>query len=113
MTSQSSGEPRDWRRRNRPSREAPSAGKDGDQSPSAAGSQEAEDIQVSRTLFSFMEPGMNRIGAYGAPMVLAGIIGLVSGISLVAFVPSMSLYGFINIAIGVFLIGLVALISLI
>ena len=112
MTSQSSGEPRDWRRRRRPSREAPSGPNDASQTHSAEGSQEDEDIQVSRTLFSFMEPGMNRIGAYGAPMVLAGIIGLVAGISLVAFVPSMSLYGFVNIGIGVFLIGLVALISL-
>ena len=45
-------------------------------------------------------------------MVLAGVIGLVAGIALVAFVPSMSLYGFINIGIGLFLIGLIALISL-
>ena len=112
MTSQSSGEPRDWRRRRRPSREAPSGPNDASQTHSAEGSQEEEDIQVSRTLFSFMEPGMNRIGAYGAPMVLAGIVGLVAGISLVAFVPSMSLYGFVNIGIGIFLIGLVALISL-
>jgi len=112
MTSQSSGEPRDWRRRRRPSREAPSGPNDASQTPSAEGSQEEEDIQGSRTLFSFMEPGLNRIGAYGAPMVLAGIIGLVAGISLVAFVPSMSLYGFVNIGIGVSLIGLVALISL-
>ena len=45
-------------------------------------------------------------------MVLAGIIALVAGISLVAFVPSMRLYGFINVGIGVFLIGLIGLISL-
>ena len=81
MSSQSSGEPRDWRRRRQPSREAPAAPQDESQTSSTEGSQEGESIQVSRTLFSFMEPGMNRIGSYGAPMVLAGIIGVVAGIS--------------------------------
>ncbi len=52
-----------------------------------------EDAKLSRTLFSFLEPSLDRIGVYGAPMVLADVIALVAGIALVAFVPSMSLYG--------------------
>ena len=43
---------------------------------------------------------------------MAGIIGLVAGIAVVAFVSSMRLYGYVDIAIGGGLILLVALISL-
>ena len=107
MSSQSSRQPGDWRRRRRPSRPT----QDDSQVPDSAAS-EQPDAAASRTLFSFLEPALDLISAYGAPMVLAGIVALVAGIALVAFVPSMALYGFINIGIGVFLIGLVALISL-
>ena len=76
---------------------------DGDQEDTAA---------LSRTLFSFFEPSLDAIGSFGAPIVLAGIVGLVSGIVVVAFVGSMRLYGWIDIIIGGGLILLVALISL-
>ena len=112
MTSRSTGQPGDWRRRRRSSQQIPSPDGDDSQNQGEAGPDQDEDAGLSRTLFSFLEPSLDRIGAYGAPMVLAGVIGLVAGIALVAFVPSMSLYGFINIGIGIFLIGLIALISL-
>ena len=67
---------------------------------------------TSRTLFSFLEPSLNTIGSFGTPLVVAGIVGLVVGIVLMAFVGSMRLYGGIIIGIGVALIGLVALIYL-
>ena len=106
MSSQSS----DWRRRSPRDRAASGPEAEPEQETTDSTS-EAED-QLSRTLFSFIEPTLDTIGSFGAPMVLAGIIALVSGISLVAFVPSMSLYGYINICIGIFLIGLIGLISL-
>lgn len=112
MTSRSTGQPGDWRQRRRSAEQGSSTGPEDGQNQSEAGPPQDEDSRVSRTLFSFMEPALNRIGTYGAPMVLAGIIGLAAGVALVAFVPSMSLYGFINIGIGIFLIGLIALISL-
>ena len=71
----------------------------------------AEEVS-SRTLFSYLEPSLNAIGSFGSPLVVAGIIGLVAGIALVAFVSSMRLYGLIIIGMGVALIGLVALIYL-
>ena len=77
------------------------------------GSGEAEpEVTASRTLFSFLEPGLNTIGTFGAPMVFAGIVGLIVGIVLIFFVGSLRLYGFVTIGVGVVLIGLVALISL-
>ena len=42
---------------------------------------------------------------FGAPLLIAGIIGLVTGIVVVAFVSSMRLYGFIDIIIGASLIA--------
>ena len=77
----------------------------------ADGGQE-DTVALSRTLFSFFEPSLDAIGSFGAPIVLAGIVGLVSGIVVVAFVGSMRLYGWIDIIIGGGLILLVALISL-
>ena len=50
---------------------------------------------------------MDRIGTYGGPLVFAGIIGLVTGIVVVAFVNSMRLYGMIDIIIGAVLLGVV------
>ena len=100
----------DWRRRS-PRRRAASAPETGEEQQTTDSALEADD-QLSRTLFSFIEPALDTIASFGAPMVLAGIIALVAGISLVAFVPSMRLYGFINVGIGVFLIGLIGLISL-
>ncbi len=66
----------------------------------------------SRTLFSFLEPSINAIGSFGAPLVIAGIVAIVAGAVLVAFVSSMRLYGFISLGFGVALLVLVGLISL-
>ncbi len=71
-----------------------------------------ETAALSRTLFSFLEPSLDAIGSFGAPIVFAGILGLVSGIVVVAFVGSMFWYGVANIAIGGGLILMVALIAL-
>ncbi len=105
-----STQPSDWRRRSRGARSTPGAGSEGQREEAQPASD--EEPELSRTLFSFIEPVLDTIGSFGAPIVLAGIIGLAAGISLVAFVPSMRLYGYINISIGVFLIGLIAVISL-
>ena len=79
----------------------------------SAEGQETEEVEVaSRTLFSFLEPSLNTIGAFGAPLVIAGVLALVVGATLVAFVSSMRLYGYISLGFGGFLILLVGLISL-
>lgn len=100
--------PRDWRRRRRrPPQEQPAQ-------PDPAAPEEIEDPsadereeQTSRTLASFLDPAVDVVGIFGAPLLVAGIIGLVTGIVVVAFVSSMRLYGWIDIAIGASLIGLV------
>ena len=75
--------------------------------------EESEDGELrSRTLFSFFEPSLNAIGSFGAPLVVAGIVAIVSGAILVAFVTSMRLYGYISLGFGVALLLLVGLISL-
>ena len=93
MTQQPGDPHRDWRRqqrgRGRPSTDpetaAANAEPDGETAAAAA---------ASRTLFSFLEPSLNTVGIYGAPLVIAGIIALIAGGVLVAFVSSMRLYGF-------------------
>ena len=72
---------------------------------------EKDKVVVSRTLFSYLEPVLDTIASFGSALVVAGIVGLVSGITLVAFVSSMETYGYITIGIGAGLIGLVTLIS--
>ena len=74
--------------------------------------QDPENAVLSRTIFSFLDPSLDFIASFGAPFVIAGIVGLVSGVVVVAFVGSMATYGWINIGIGGGLILLVALISL-
>ena len=98
-------QPRDWRRRRRSERTAPEtpSGRSGGSQPQAA----VADEELSQPLITLFEPAMDRIGAYGAPLVFAGIIGLIIGIVVVAFVSSMRLYGFIDIIIGAVLLGLV------
>ena len=71
-----------------------------------------EDRRASRTLASFIEPSLDAVGRFGAPIVVAGVVGLVAGTAVVAFVGSMRVYGFVDIAIGGGLILLVALISM-
>ena len=104
--STSSGDegPRDWRRRRRgrPAQEE-------QPQPEAAPAEEPgePEEQASRTLISFLDPALDAVGIFGAPLLIAGIIGLVTGIVVVAFVSSMRLYGYIDIAIGASLIALV------
>ena len=75
--------------------------------------EEADDAEVgSRTLFSFLEPSLNAIGSFGAPLVIAGVVAMGAGAVLVAFVSSMRLYGYISLGFGVALIALIGLISL-
>ncbi len=109
--------PRDWRRRRRrPARQQPpqpgpaNAGDGGNGNepppPPPDSAQEPEE-RTSRTLISFLDPAVDAVGIFGAPLLIAGIIGLVTGIVVVAFVSSMRLYGWIDIAIGASLIALV------
>ena len=101
--------PRDWRRRRR---------RRAQQQPDQASPEETQapeeqvegdsDEGTSRTLISFLDPAVDAVGIFGAPLLIAGIVGLVTGIVVVAFVSSMRLYGYIDIAIGASLIALVA-----
>lgn len=73
---------------------------------------QADGVVLSRTLFSLLQPSLRGVVAFAAPLTIAGIIGLVSGIVVSAFVSSMKVYGYVNIAIGGGVLGLVALASL-
>ena len=101
--------PRDWRRRRRRRAAAPeeSAGEPETAQPETADAEHAVEEELSRPLVSFLDPAINAIGFLGAPLLIAGIIGLVTGIVVTAFISSMRLYGIIDIIIGVVLIGLV------
>ncbi len=102
----------DWRRRRRPGNLGRSSSTDSRRAASAE-NRETENVEVvSRTLFSFLEPFLNTIGAFGAPLVIAGVVALIAGATLVAFVSSMRLYGYISLGFGGALILLVGLISL-
>ncbi|MYC36327.1 MAG: hypothetical protein F4X66_05365 [Chloroflexi bacterium] len=98
--------PRDWRRRRR---RRPLQEQSAQAAPEESGDHSADEPeeQTSRTLISFLDPAVDVVGIFGAPLLVAGIIGLVTGIVVVAFVSSMRLYGWIDIAIGASLIGLV------
>ena len=65
--------------------------------------------EQSRTLFSFIEPAFDLIAVFYAPILIAGVIGLIVGAVLLAFIGSLKLYGGIVIGIGAVLILLVAL----
>jgi hypothetical protein len=104
---QESNRPRDWRRRRR---------SDYTSSESATGqsgrrqtgtSRGAPDEELSQPLITFFEPAIDQIATYSGPLILAGVIGLVTGIVVVAFISSMRLYGFIDIVIGAVLLGAV------
>ncbi len=94
--------PRDWRRRR---------GRDR-QSGDMAGASEMGDQpalqEQSRTLFSFIEPVFDLIGIFYAPILIAGVVGLVAGAVLLAFVGSLKLYGAIVLGIGAVLVLVVA-----
>ena len=95
--------PRDWRRRRGRDRQA-EAGDGG-------GSVEQPEAlrEQSRTLFSFIEPAFDLIAVFYAPILIAGVIGLIVGAVLLAFIGSLKLYGGIVIGIGAVLILLVGL----
>ncbi len=94
--------PRDWRRRRGRDRQA-GAG-DG-----ASGQQPEVLEEQSRTLFSFIEPAFDLIAVFYAPILIAGVIGLIVGAVLLAFIGSLRLYGGIVIGIGAVLVLLVGL----
>jgi len=100
----------DWRRRGRRGRQSHPQESETPENESIDGEEEEE--LRSRTLFSFLEPSLNTIGAFGTPLVIAGIVAIVAGAILVAFVSSMRLYGYISLGFGVALLLLVGLISL-
>ena len=95
--------PRDWRRRRGRDRQA-DAGDGG----SSGDRPEALEEQ-SRTLFSFIEPAFDLIAVFYAPILMAGVVGLIVGAVLLAFIGSLKLYGGIVIGIGAVLILLVGL----
>lgn len=111
--------PRDWRRRRRRGGAAPGASSGASSgAPGAGGSQPggaAGDSggagdggeRTSRTLVGLLGPAVDAVGVFGAPLLLAGVVGLVTGGALVAFVGSMRVYGYIDLAIGGVLVGLV------
>ena len=101
--------PGDWRRR-RPRSNRGAGSEETAATPEAPG--EEQETELSRTIFSFLEPGIDAIGSFGAAIVIAGVLALISGISVVAFVGSLRPYGIANIIIGVTLIGMLAVISL-
>ena len=124
MSQRPEDQPRDWRRR-RGRGSASSAAGSGAREEAAADSEgespadtgddtaaENQEIGTSRTLFSFIEPLLSVIGSFGTPVVIAGVLALVIGIGLTAFVTSMRLYGLILIGFGVVLIGTIGLIFL-
>ena len=102
--------PRDWRRRR--SRRCETSQTPGEQpeiedaDDEALETEEGEE-ELSRPLIGVLESAADTIGIYGAPLLIAGIVGLVTGIVVVAFVSSMRLYGIIDIIIGASLVGLV------
>ncbi|HIC13592.1 MAG TPA: hypothetical protein EYO83_00485, partial [Gemmatimonadetes bacterium] len=118
---QGSGEPTgseprgDWRRKRGRNRQPDSrhvSPEPQESEGSAASSDRPGGIRRSPTVLSFLYPALHFISSYGTPIVIAGIIGLISGIVVVAFVGSMSTYGYVDITIGGVLILTVGLISL-
>ena len=104
------GDPR--RRRGREGSRPPERPDDPSQQPQQAGEEQEETVALSGTLFGVLEPSLDAIGSFGAPIVFAGTIGLIAGIVVVAFVGSMYWYGIANIIIGGGLILMIALIGL-
>ena len=110
MSEQPSEARGDWRRqRGRLTRSSESEAPEIEEE---SGEESGGDEVRSRTLFSFLEPSLNAIGSFGTPLVIAGIVAIVAGATLVAFVSSMRLYGYISLGFGVALLVLVGLISL-
>ena len=94
--------PRDWRRRRRSDRPAPAA--DGQAAAAQARSEDADEV-LSQPLINFFDPAFDQVIIHSGPLIFAGIIALVTGIVVVAFISSMRLYGSIDIVIGLLLLG--------
>ncbi|MBC8280880.1 MAG: GldG family protein [Chloroflexi bacterium] len=92
--------PRDWRRRRRSERPAPEG-----QTETPRARTETSDEELSKPLITVFEPVLDLIVAFSGPLILAGVVALVSGLIVVAFVTSMRLYGVIDIVIGLVLLG--------
>ena len=103
--------PGDWRRR-RGGRGRSGSGNHPLARPSDDEGTDGKPVVSTRTLSRFLEPSLDLIGSFGAPIVLAGIVGLIAGGLVVAFVGSMRTYGYIDMGIGGGLILVVSLISL-
>ncbi|SUZ51229.1 uncharacterized protein METZ01_LOCUS4083 [marine metagenome] len=95
--------PRDWRRRRRSERQTPDA--IATQAAAPRPQVEASDEELSQPLINFLEPALGQIATYSGPLIFAGIIGLATGIVVVAFISSMRLYGYVDIVIGALLLG--------
>ena len=102
--------PRDWRRRRRGRPQAAQQSARQPEQPDDSEQLAGKEVVLSRPLVSVLEPTLDAIAVYGAPLLIAGIIGLVTGIVVVAFVTSMRVYGYIDIAIGGGLIALVGVV---
>ncbi len=111
MSEQRTDRAGDWRRRRRPSGEPETAVITPDQ-PEDTGARPGGEVVLSKTMFSFLEPALNRIGSFSAPLVIAGVAALACGVILLAFVSSMRLYAYILIGMGAGFIALVVLIQL-
>ena len=94
--------PRDWRRRRRSDRPASAA--DGQAAAAQARSEDADEV-LSQPLINFFDPAFDQVIIHSGPPIFAGIIALVTGIVVVAFISSMRLYGYIDIVIGLLLLG--------
>jgi len=97
--------PMDWRRRRRSDR--PSSEVTPDEGAGRRSRDQNSDEVLSQPLINFFEPALDQVVIYSGPLIFAGIIGLVTGIVVVAFISSMRLYGFIDIAIGGVLLAVV------
>ena len=96
--------PGDWRRRRGRDRDRQSEPR-----PDDTGDAESPALEEqSRTLFSFIEPVFDFVAIFYAPILIAGVVGLVAGAVLLAFVSSLQLYGGIVLGIGAVLVILVA-----
>jgi hypothetical protein len=94
--------PRDWRRRR---------GRERRDGRAAGGAEEVRSEvleEQSRTLFSFIEPVFDLIGIFYVPILIAGVVGMILGAVLLAFISSLSLYGGVVLGIGAVLVALVA-----
>ena len=93
--------PRDWRRRRRSERASFRTPAGQQDQPRATETGE----ELSQPLITLFEPALNLIALYSGPLIIAGVIALITGVAVVAFISSMRLYGYIDIVIGLVLLG--------